>query len=68
MTITSPDSAAPQRMRVRAWFDKTPIADYLAERALAERYAAATERRFGLPVTIDPVPGPEADTATGATS
>jgi hypothetical protein len=41
---------------VQVWFGEHAIADYLVEPALAKRYAAASSRRFGLPVTIDPVP------------
>ncbi|MGZ0153744.1 hypothetical protein ACXJJ3_42210 (plasmid) [Kribbella sp. WER1] len=55
MTVTSTVITAPQRKRVRAWFGDTPIADYLVASDLAERYAAATLRRFGLRTTIDPV-------------
>lgn len=63
MPTTGPDSAAAERMRVRAWFDETPIADYLVASDLAERYAAATARRFGLRTTIDPVIEPDAEPA-----
>jgi hypothetical protein len=43
--------------RVRVWFGDHVIADYRAEPALAERYAAAMSRRFaGLRVTNDQVP------------
>lgn len=52
--------SAPQaepRRRVRVWFGEHVIADYMAEPALAERYADAMSRRFaGLKVTNDPLP------------
>ncbi len=45
------------RRRVRVWFGEHAIADYTAEQALAERYAAAMARRFaGLRVTLVVVP------------
>ena len=47
----------PQR-RVRVWFGDHVIADYLVGPDLAERYAAASSRRFGLPMTVDLVSGP----------
>jgi hypothetical protein len=51
------DRDASQRRRVRVWFGEHVIADHTAEPALAQRYAAAMERRFaGLRVTIDDVP------------
>jgi hypothetical protein len=56
MTITAPVAAPMPRRRVRVWFGAHVIADYSAEPELAKRYAAAMDRRFGLPVTIDPAP------------
>lgn len=44
------------RKRVRVWFGVHVIASYVAEDALAERYAAAMQRRFaGLKVTVEPI-------------
>jgi hypothetical protein len=49
-------TATAERRRVRVWFGEHVIADYNAEPALAERYAAAMQRRFaGLRVTNDPL-------------
>lgn len=46
-----------QQRRVRVWFGEHVIADYQAEPLLAERYAAAMDKRFaGLKITHDPVP------------
>jgi hypothetical protein len=43
------------RCRVRVWFGQYAIADYTAEPAVAERYAAAMARRFaGCRVTVEP--------------
>ncbi|MDX6241992.1 MAG: hypothetical protein QOG10_6863 [Kribbellaceae bacterium] len=54
MTIAA-DEAQPRR-RVRVWFGEHAIADYRADPALTERYAAAMSRRFaGLRVTNDPL-------------
>jgi hypothetical protein len=45
------------RYRVRVWCGGYPIAVYIAERPLAERYAAAMRRRFiGLQVTSELLP------------
>jgi hypothetical protein len=53
-------TATPQRRRVRVWFGSHVIASYCAEPELAERYAAAMDRRFaGLTVTNEPVEPPE---------
>jgi hypothetical protein len=42
------------RLRVRVWFGDYPIADYSADRSVAEHYAEAMRRRFyGLRVTVD---------------
>jgi hypothetical protein len=47
-------STASARCRVRLWFGQHAIADYTAPPQLAQRYAAAIQRRFaGLQVTID---------------
>lgn len=55
MTTSQPLTA--DRRRVRVWFGEHVIADYIAEPALAERYAAAMDRRYaGLKITNDPVP------------
>ncbi|WP_329484199.1 hypothetical protein OG555_18790 [Kribbella sp. NBC_01484] len=56
MTITDPAADPMPRHRVRVWFGDHVIADYLVRHELAERYAAASSRRFGLPVTIDAMP------------
>lgn len=53
------------RRRVRVWFGPHSIADYIAEPALAERYAHAMSRRFaGLRVTNEPLKDPEAAEAS----
>lgn len=45
-----------RRRRVRAWFGKHAIADYMGEPALAARYEQAMKRRFArLLVTNDPL-------------
>jgi len=45
------------RQRVRVWFGNHVIADYIADPALAARYAQTMRKRFaGLKVTSDPVP------------
>ncbi|MFI5734215.1 hypothetical protein ACIA49_29135 [Kribbella sp. NPDC051587] len=36
----------PQRHRVRLWFGEHPIAEFINEQALADRYAGAMQRRF----------------------
>lgn len=42
---------------MRVWFGSHVIADYMAEPALAKRYAEAMDRRFaGLKITNDPLP------------
>ena len=49
------------RCRVRVWFGAHAIADFTAEPALAERYAAAMRRRFiSLEVTNESL-GPAPD-------
>ncbi|MEV8376736.1 hypothetical protein AB0P21_28595 [Kribbella sp. NPDC056861] len=46
-----------ERRRVQVWFGSHVIATYVAERTLADRYAAAMGRRFaGLRVTNEPLP------------
>jgi hypothetical protein len=55
----------PRRRRVRVWFGNHVVADYRAEAELAERYAAAMSRRFGLPVTSDPIPDTDTDPGPG---
>lgn len=56
----SGDQVGPIRRRVRVWFGDHVVADYQAEAALADRYAAAMSRRFaGLRVTSDPIPDSE---------
>lgn len=45
------------RRRVRVWFGKTAIADYIAAPELAAQYQEAMRRRFaGLRVTNEPFP------------
>jgi hypothetical protein len=56
MTIADLLADPTPRHRVRVWFGDHVIADYLVRPELAERYAAASSRRFGLPVTIDTLP------------
>jgi hypothetical protein len=46
----SDGDAVQQKHRVQVWFG-----DYTAEPALAERYAHAMSRRYGLPVTNRPI-------------
>jgi hypothetical protein len=43
---------------VRVWFGDYVLSDYCVEAALAERYAAASARRFNLRTTVDPIPRP----------
>jgi hypothetical protein len=46
-----------ERRRVQVWFGSHVIATYVAERLLADRYAAAMGRRFaGLRITNEPLP------------
>ncbi|WP_328333001.1 hypothetical protein OHA70_15435 [Kribbella sp. NBC_00382] len=46
-----------ERRRVQVWFGSHVIATYVAERLLADRYAAAMSRRFaGLRITNEPLP------------
>jgi hypothetical protein len=53
----SDDQGSTDRRHVRVWFGEHVIARYTAEPALAERYAAAMDRRFaGLKITNEPVP------------
>ncbi|WP_433014697.1 hypothetical protein [Kribbella sp. CA-294648] len=48
---------ALERRRVQVWFGSHVIATYVAERLLADRYAAAMGRRFaGLRITNEPLP------------
>ncbi|WSY21317.1 hypothetical protein OG817_31650 [Kribbella sp. NBC_00889] len=61
MTVADPVAGPVPRRRVQVWFGDHVIADYLVEPALAERYAAASSRRFGLPVTVDPAPAADPD-------
>lgn len=57
-TPADPPTPTP-RCRVRVWFGDHPIADYFAEPALANRYAAAMERRFpSLHITNEPIAEP----------
>ncbi len=59
MVIPGNSATLPSRCRVRVWFGDHPIADYCAEPALAERYAAAMGRRFpSLHVTNEPIAAP----------
>jgi hypothetical protein len=45
------------RHMVQVWFGSHVIATYVAERLLADRYAAAMARRFaGLRITNEPLP------------
>jgi hypothetical protein len=56
----SGDEVGPQRRRVRVWFGDHVVADYRAAADVADRYAAAMERRFaGLRVTNEPTPDPD---------
>jgi hypothetical protein len=49
--------------RVRVWFGDHPIAEYVAEQALAKRFETAMRKRFwGLRVTNEPMQS-AADTA-----
>ena len=46
----------PPRRRVRLWFGRHQIADYIGELASAARYEAAMRRRFpGLDITNQPL-------------
>lgn len=55
--MVSPPSPHSSRRRVRVWFGTHPIADQVAEQALAARFEVAMRRRFGgLRITNDPVP------------
>ncbi len=46
----------PPRRRVRLWFGRHQIADYIGEPASAARYEAAMRRRFpGLDITNHPL-------------
>ena len=46
-----------ERRKVQVWFGSHVIATYVAERALADQYAAAMSCRFaGLRITNDPLP------------
>ena len=48
----------PTMLRVQVWFGSHVVAEYCAEPAEAQRYAAAIQRRFaGLRVTSQPVEG-----------
>lgn len=52
-----PTQPGTERRRVRVWFGEHVVADYRADRALAERYEQAMKRRFaGLRVTNDLIP------------
>jgi hypothetical protein len=54
------------RRRVRVWFGEHAIADYTAEPALAECYAAAMGRRFtGLRITLVVAPPLQAPAPDG---
>jgi hypothetical protein len=56
-----------RRRRVRVWFGMHVIADYCAEPDLAQRYAAAMDRRFaGLKITNEPLP-PDDDMSAAPT-
>jgi len=47
---------APPRRRVRVWFDRYAIGDFIGEAAYAERHEAAMRRRFpGCEVTNEPL-------------
>jgi hypothetical protein len=46
----------PPRRRVRLWFGRHQIADYIGEPSSAARYEAAMRRRFpGLDITNQPL-------------
>ena len=46
----------PPRRRVRLWFGRHPIADYIGDPASADRHEAAMRRRFpGLEITNEPL-------------
>ncbi len=48
---------ALERRKVQVWFGSHVIATYVAERPLADKYAAAMTRRFaGLRITNEPLP------------
>jgi hypothetical protein len=52
----STEGSTATRFRVCVWWGGSPIAVYVAERPLAERYAAAVRARFvGLRVTSEPL-------------
>ncbi len=56
-----------ERRRVRVWLGSYVIADYIADAALADRYADAMRRRFaGLKVTSDALPPAVSETAQRA--
>lgn len=64
-TLIAGDDDPPARRLVRVWFGSHVIANYRATPDLADRYAAAMERKFfGLTVTNEPLPiAPAATTA-----
>ena len=48
-----------EKRRVRVWFGRFVIADYVADAEHAERYAEAMDKRFaGLKITNEPVAEP----------
>lgn len=66
MTATQESPTTTERRQVRVWFGSHVIADYTAERDLADRYAAAMARRFaGLRVTSEAVSATSTPPAAG---
>lgn len=61
MIVADSQAETMPRCRVRVWFGDHVIADYLVGPDLADRYAAASATRFGLPVTIDSAPAADPD-------
>ncbi|MFG1820685.1 hypothetical protein ACGFIF_43495 [Kribbella sp. NPDC049174] len=53
-----------RRRRVRVWFGRYVIAELVAVPATADRYAAAMDRRFGLPITNEPISDPAEQAST----
>jgi hypothetical protein len=57
MSGNSANAEVSEDVWVRAWFGPTVIADYRADRELAERYVDDVGGHFhGLRLTIDPLP------------
>ena len=61
---TEAAASAPHRRRVRVMFGQHVMATYTAEADLADRYAAAMQRRFfGLNIVVDDLVPGDAGTA-----